>query len=106
MNYKKRVVGAYRHKNVLQCFTGMVAMSLLLRFRDDVNLSFLQPEDKNKRPGWQKERLMESWEAGKNGHETCYEVYKRVCEACGICWNKVTHLRSAGMEQGSAVGGL
>ena len=40
MNYKKRVVGAYRHKNVLQCFTGMVAMSILMRYHDDKDLSF------------------------------------------------------------------
>jgi hypothetical protein len=106
MNYKKRVVGAYRHKNVLQCFTGMVGMMIFMRYHDEGDLSFLQPADKNERPLWQKERLMENWEAGKNGQEACYEVYKRICEICNIRWNKVTHLRSAGMEQGSARGGL
>jgi hypothetical protein len=100
MQYKKRVVAVYRHKNFLQCFTGLVGMSILTRFHDSMDLSFLQPVDKKMRPLWQKEHLLSSWRT----HESCDEVYRRVMGTCEISWAKMTHLRSCGMEHASASG--
>ena len=39
--YKKRVVGVYRHRSVLQCTTGFVAMSLIVWLHHANDLSFI-----------------------------------------------------------------
>ena len=103
-NYKKRVVGAYRHRSVLQCFTGQVAISLVYRFSNEETLSFIQPGDKKERPEWKKKKLLPSWGANDSGRKACEKSYKEVMGACGIEWNKVTHLRSAAMEKASSSG--
>jgi hypothetical protein len=103
--YKKRIVGAYRHRSVLQCFTGMVGINLVFRYHDSPNLSFLQDADKKVRPGWQKEPILPNWRPTEAGRVSCSESYKKIVEKeCGIKWNKITHLRSAAMEQCSAAG--
>ena len=85
--YKKRVVGAYRHKSVFQCFTGMVGTSLVYRFHDAQDLSFLQPANKKARPGWQKENLLPSWKATEGGGEIMCRVLHENC--CGTVRNRV-----------------
>ena len=83
-NYKKRVVGCYRHKSVLQCFTGMVAMSILFRFHDAEALDFEQPVNKKERPGWQKKELLNNWRTNEAGHKATYNASKRVLSVTGI----------------------
>jgi hypothetical protein len=103
--YKKRIVGAYRHRSVLQCFTGAMGINLVFRYSDNPNLSFLQDADKKIRPGWQKEPVLPNWRPTEAGRVSCSDCYKSVVEKhCGIQWNKVTHLRSTAMEQTSAAG--
>jgi hypothetical protein len=103
--YKKRVVGGYRHQHFLQCFTGMMGINLVVRFCDHPNLSFLQDANKSVRPGWQKQPVLPNWRPTETGRTNCSVCYKKIVETdCGIQWNKVTHLRSAAMEQTSAQG--
>ena len=55
-NYKKQVVGFYRHKNYLQCAAAQIAINLFMRFHDDDRLEFLQPQVAGEKPQWQKKR--------------------------------------------------
>jgi hypothetical protein len=103
--YKKRVVGGLRHKSFVQCFTGMVGISLVYRYHDAANLSFEQPADVKIRPGWQNQNLLPNWRPSEGGKKSCEEADRRiVVDQCGITWNKITHLRSAAMEQASLAG--
>lgn len=104
--YKKRVVGMWRHENIEQCGTGMIAMSLFDSiFRDD-SISFLKlPNDDNNNnipPAWQTKCLLRGW----HGMRTAYDSFKRILSACGVEFNHVTHLRSAGIAWASSAGEL
>ena len=101
---KKRVVGVYRHKSVLQCTTGFIAMSLIVRLHHANDLSFIQPQDTNKKPGWQKVHVMENWKNNDSGKRACHKAYTTIMEQLGIHWHKVTHLRSSGMGHASKEG--
>jgi hypothetical protein len=65
--YKKRVVGGLRHKSFVQCFTGMVGISLVYRYHDAANLSFEQPADPKIRPGRQNQNLLPNWRPSEGG---------------------------------------
>lgn len=101
-SYKKRVVGMYRHQNIDQCGTSQTAMSLFLRLRRNHQVSFIVPADGQNRPSWQRELILNDWSANRSP----YTTYTRVLQACNVSFNKVTHLRSAGMEYASAQGEL
>ena len=106
-SYKKRVVGCYRHKDFRRCFTGMVAMRMVMGFHDEslAALSFIQSDDLNERPGWQRHRLL-SWTPDAAGARATEKVYKKMLKDNDVSFNKVTHLRHTGMEQGSGQGNL
>ena len=100
--YKKRVVGVYRHKSVLQCTTGFVARSLIARLHHASDLSFIQPQYSNEKPGWQKVHVMENWKNNDSGKQACHKAYTTIMEQLGIHWHKVTHLCSSGMGHTSS----
>ena len=112
MRYKKRVVGAYRHKRFTQCMTAQIAMAIFWRFGHGNNdcegeIDFLRGANPQRdKPVWQKKYVLENWRAGgtRSGEHTCESVYKRFTEQANVSWNKVTHLRQAGMEYASASG--
>jgi hypothetical protein len=97
---KKRVLGLYRHKNFKQCGTGMLAFNLFVRLYDNNSLSFLQVH--NQRPMWQKFPLIKDW----NSRSAAYQTFKSVLQSLNISWAKVTHMRTAGIENASARGEL
>jgi hypothetical protein len=100
---KKRVVGAYRHVNVLCCTTSCLAMSLFVRqFTDEkMRTMTFRYDDEGNRPTWRKVKLVQ-WASDRSA----YQTYSRILQANDIQWCKVTHMRTAGMERASAEGGL
>ena len=112
-NFRSKVVGFYRHKSVLQCSTSMIAMSLFTRFHQQDTLSFVEDvaEGADGAGTWQFHTIMQRWntlsdtaDTNQSGRKSTEDAYKEVMEACQISWNKVTHLRSSGMEQASSRG--
>jgi hypothetical protein len=97
---KKRVLGLYRNKNFKQCGTGMLAFNLFVRLYDNCSISFLQVQDQ--RPMWQKFPLIKDW----NSRSAAYQTFKSVLQLLNISWAKVTHMRTAGIENASARGEL
>ena len=93
----KKVTGAWRHRNYLQCCTGMVAASLMIRlyYRRDIDFY-------NSTNSWKKVKLLEGW-SSEGSASTAYE---EVLTATNTSWGKVTHLRKTGTEQSSATGDL
>ena len=102
--YKKRVVGVFRHKSVLQCTTGFVVMSLIVRLHHANDLSFIQPHDSHEKTGWQKVCVLENWKNNDSGKWACHKAYTTIMEQLGIHWHKVTHLYSSGMGHASKEG--
>ena len=106
MNFKSKVVGFYRHKSILQCATGQLAISIMTRFRSESDMCFLRVE--GERSDWQKKPLLQNWHVdvggAKGGARSCEDGYCKVTEACSIHWHKLTHMRSSGMENGSSKG--
>ena len=102
MNFKSKVVGFYRHKSVLQCATGQLAISIMTCFSSESDLTFLAVN--GERSDWQQKPLLENWHADAGGSRSTEDGYRKVTEACSIYWHKLTHMRSSGMENGSRKG--
>jgi hypothetical protein len=101
---KKRVVGAWRHKNYMKCSIGHLAMNFMCRFHSDADLNFfkhLNGADKGK-CDWMKKPLIQGWRDENAVHNAYIAILRRV----GVAWAKVTHMRKAGMEYASARGEL
>ena len=97
-----KVVGNWRHKFFQLCSTGLLAMTLFVRYHQPPpNFHFYENNDK-KTNGWRHEMLNQSWKDEKS----CSAAYKAILEKLEIDVAKVTHLRSSAMEQGSAHGEL
>ena len=72
--YKKRVVGVYRHKSVLQCTTGFVAILLIVKLHHANDLSFIQPHDSHEKLGWQKVHVLETWKNNDSSKQACHKT--------------------------------
>jgi len=92
---KIKVVGCYRHIDLLQCATGSIAMSLFWRLASCHDLMFTKDGPNS----WRNFPLL-SWKSQSATHD----AYKAVLNAVEVAWAKVTHLRLAAMEQTSSEG--
>lgn len=104
-NGRTRVVGMYRHRNPLQCGTFHVCREVFMRLRFNVSFSFLEPATggTNARPTWTQEYLLANW--SNPGNQSAVDSkYREILEACQVDCNKVTHLRSSGIERASFLG--
>jgi hypothetical protein len=98
--YSKRVLGQFRHLNLEQCGTGMVAASLFDRLYRDLSVSFIDPPGEENLPTWQKIKVLDGWSSPRSA----YTAYQRILTECNVHYNKVTHLRSCGMSYASIEG--
>ena len=102
-NYKKRIVGTWRHKEYFRCSTGILAKLLFARFNcEGEPLSFTRPAVEGRRPQWQTQPLLTNW----NSPSAPSAAYHSVYQACGVKWAKLTHLRHSAMENASSRGEL
>ncbi len=97
---KTRVVGCYRHREFMQCTTGILALVLFDRLHFNRNIDFYV--DKLGGSKWRNMNLISGWK-DRRSHAAAYES---VLRAANVSWSKVTHMRKAGMEQSSAFGNL
>lgn len=100
----KNVVGGWRHQEVFRCSTGALAMSLLVRLREDGASIHFHNGPQGQPPPWWRLRVHRHWKPGKKGYDTAYTAYTTVFEALGISWSKVTHLRKSGIDRAGTVG--
>lgn len=99
---KKREVGAWRHRNFLNCSVGHLSMNLFARLYTDVEINFFDKRVGEEMPMWWNRPLIVEW-----NHDTAaYDAFETLLENAGLKWAKVTHLRKLGIEQASALGGL
>lgn len=99
---RKRVVGAWRHRDWLQCCVGHLAMSLFVCLRRDTSLNFYKGATKTTKPSWWNVPLIAGWHtmaAAKSAYDSLLTKLK-------LTWEKCTHLRKAGTEYASSVGEL
>lgn len=105
-NYRSKVVGMYRHQNVLQCATGFIGISLITRFHTQHTLQFTADTVAGADGAglWQQHGILQSWNNVQTGGKSTEDAYRCIMNECSISWNKVTHLRSSGMERASTRG--
>jgi Centromere DNA-binding protein complex CBF3 subunit, domain 2 len=99
---KKEEVGAWRHKNFLNCSVGMLAMNLFMRLYADAEINFYGARVGEEMPMWWDRPLIVEW----SGDTSAYDAFETLLDNAGLNWAKVTHLRKLGIEQASALGGL
>jgi Centromere DNA-binding protein complex CBF3 subunit, domain 2 len=99
---KKQEVGAWRHKNFLNCSVGMLAMNLFVRLYADAEINFFGARVGEETPMWWDRPLIVEW----SGDSSAYDAFETLLDNAGLEWAKVTHLRKLGIEQASALGGL
>ena len=95
---KKQVAGVYQHKDYLLCTTFDVAINVFWSLSLNYKVHFYK-EGENK---WMNSKLIVGWKDQKSA----YATYKTILEWANVSWDKVTHMRKAGIEQGSAQGEL
>ena len=99
---KKQEVGAWRHKNFLNCSVGHLAMNLFVRLYADAEINFFGARVGEDTPMWWNRPLIAEW-----NHDTAaYDAFETLLDNAGLKWAKVTHLRKLGIEQATALGGL
>lgn len=98
---RDRIVGAWRHKNWLLCFTGHLAMGLFVRLYNDLDINFYDGEG-DAIPSWWQSKLVAGW----RNMEAARDAYVRLLHHCKITWQKCTHIRKSGTERASADGEL
>ena len=101
---KKRITGAWRHKDYIRCSTGHLSMNLMCRLYGNADLNFYKNLNgpKKGRCDWQDEKLIQGWKDDK----AVQKAYNTVLDQAGVSWGKVSHLRKAGMEYASSRGEL
>lgn len=97
---KTRVVGCYRHREFMQCTTGILALVLFDRLHFNRDIDFYVDEFGGSK--WRNLNLISGWK-DRRSHAAAYES---VLRAANVSWSKVTHMRKAGMEQSSVFGDL
>ena len=97
-----KVVGSWCHKKVYQCSTGVIAMSLMVCFRNDPNLLSMNfYKNANGTVDWWKIPFQMRWN-GKG--KTVDAAYRSVLNEADISWSKVLHLRKSGMDKAGTAG--
>jgi hypothetical protein len=92
--------GLWRHKDYMRCGTFAMAANVLIQLWDNqLQLHFFRNADGSK-PDWQSESIITSW-SNANDASTAYNA---VLDKLGICWAKVTHLRTLAIEYASRMG--
>ena len=99
---KKRVVGAWRHKDFILCSIGNLATNLFVRLYADGEINFYAAPLGKATPMWWNYKLIVEWKSEK----AAYEAFSALLDAAGLSWAKVSHLRKQGMEAGSFRGQL
>ncbi len=97
---KKRITGCWRHRHYLRCATGAVAFSLFYKLHY-LDINFYKGR-RNRKPMWWNIKLANEWSSTKAANQ----AYIDLLDSCGVSWRKITHLRSAGIEQASSTGEL
>jgi hypothetical protein len=101
-NLSKRVVGAWRHSDVFQCFVGHFSMMLFVSLLEgDIDISFTKPNVRDP-PDWWKLLLLPWWE----NTTVANKAYTVILNEILVAWAKVCHMRRSGTEHASAVGKL
>ena len=98
---KKRVVGSWRHRRFLSCFTSKVAATLFVRLYADAEINFYKGNNASD-PMWYNYTLIDGW----GSTSAASEAYCDILDHLGIEWEKVVHLRKAGTEFASSYGEL
>ena len=96
-----RVVGAWRHKNWIQDFTGMLAMVLFERHYANDDLNFHRA-DMNQPAGWWRIPIVQGWD----NTQAAVNAYTTIFNEVAVNWSKCTHIRKSGTEYASAIGRL
>jgi Centromere DNA-binding protein complex CBF3 subunit, domain 2 len=99
---KKRVVGAWRHKEYIRCSIGNLAMNLLVRMYADVEINFYGAPMGEATPMWWDRKLIVEW----HDEKASYEAFCALLDEAGLSWAKKTHLRKQGIYAGSTRGEL
>lgn len=99
---KKRVVGAWRHKNYIRCSVGNLAMNLFVRLYADSDIDFHGERLNEKMPRWWNRKLIVEWTDEKSS----YSAFCALLDAAQLQWAKKTHLRKLGMAIGTTRGEL
>jgi hypothetical protein len=94
----KRVVGAFQHREYLLCTTLAIAINVYMKLSMNHDVHFY----KEGRDKWTKVKLISGWK----DHVAAQAAYKTILSRANVNWEKVTHMRKAGIERGSARGGL
>jgi hypothetical protein len=99
---RTRIVGSWRHRNWLQCFTGHLAMALFVRLHNDTRINFYKGQPEGTKPSWWEIKLIAGW----SNMEAAKSAYTRLLNQCNISWQKVTHMRKSGTEYAGSIGEL
>lgn len=98
-NFKKQVVGLYRHVEFEQCGAGMIAAAFFKRHaQHDPRMKFYKREGEQV-PAWQHVPLI-TWETNKS----MFKAYRSNMNDVQVSHLHVTHLRWSGIEQASRHG--
>ena len=99
---RKRVVGAWRHKNYIRCSIGNLAMNLFVRLYADSDIDFHGARLNETMPRWWDHKLIVEWTDEKSS----YLAFCALLDAAHLQWAKKTHLRKLGMAIGTTRGEL
>ena len=99
---RKRVVGAWRHKNYIRCSIGNLAMNLFVRLYADSDLDFHGARLNEAMPRWWDRKLIGEWTDEKSS----YLAFCALLDEAQLQWAKKTHLRKLGMAIGTTRGEL
>ena len=97
-NSNKQEVGSYRHKYYLYCPVGNLGFSMFLRL-NDIESNKLNFTIKDGKRQWDTFRVVTYVD-----YNPQYEQFKGVFDTCNIRFNKVCHVRSAGISTGAIKG--
>ena len=105
--YKKaKVVGTWRHRNYLQCCTGMTAFSVTWRLFNEYgsHLHFLKPTLRTgeKHDWFWRHRFIH--EELSSDYKASYNAFTKIFKDCDISSAKLTHLRKSGIDYAGFAG--
>jgi hypothetical protein len=101
-----KVVGSWRHKNYLQCCTGMTAASITWRLHNEYGskLHFLRPTARTgETHEWFWRHRFVHEELAKE-YADSYRAFKDIFSRCDISSAKLTHLRKSGIDYAGCAG--
>jgi hypothetical protein len=90
--------GMWRHNDC--CGTFAMAANVMLQLWDDQLEWNFSLNPSGGKPEWQSKQIITSWD-GPNDAATAYSP---VLDSLGVCWAKVTHIRTLAIEYASRMG--